>query len=941
MLLLGPVAVVNAAADVHRVTSARQAALLTVLATYAGAVVSRDRLVETLWGERPPATARNTLQVHASALRRVLGSDTLRAEGDGYVLDAAVEVDAERFRRLTAEGQAMVAEEKHAEAARLIGSGLALWRGEPLAGLDVSWAEAERERLRSLHLLATTTRLDADLALGRHLLVLDELEALCSEHPLREDLAERRMLALYRSGRQAEALKVYEQVRQVLVDELGVDPGEALRSIHVRMLQQDESLLPPWTSQTTQLPWRSPLPTTSGSFVGREGLMSEVSGRLAPGRLVTLVGPSGIGKSRLAVELARRAQAGHGSGALFVDASSLDGSADLVTSLGRRLDHGPAALDPAEVERLLRTGDLLIVLDDVSPGGRFARELAGVVSDSSVTWLATATRPVGLPGEHVVGVPPLASCGPDGGVGPGIELFLERAEMAGAQPGRTADELAACARCVDLLDGLPLAIELAAPGAVLGADELEIRLTEAQAEGRYGVAISFATSLDRLDERERQVLDLLALCRVPIDLELVVAAGLPGLDHDSVAGPVAGLVRDGLVRRTSGPHGHVMLDLAGSVASQVTDRSAPDQQEELVTTYVAACVRTFAFSQYLSSQFRSPAQAQRSMALLEAGQRALLLAEKAGMAEEGARLAVALHELQVHDCGVNPHPERFLWPLEHDISWQARTDLHLVIGIGYSYLCVRDRTSLHFDAALVLAEEHDDQGRLAMLWINAMVAHLWDSLPLEDPTATALAALEAAERCGEPDVLACTYAVRTTGPDVRARLEHGLRLARLGGFVGAEALCLANLADLALETGDLAAAERYALEGGALASELHQPYLADAMAATLEAVRAINGSGDSLAALATVLQRAWGLDDLRTATDAVQKLAAGSRHRGEHELARTCVGLYDAMLAHCEAGPATTEVGFAETWLGGCSPTPPRQHIDAAVTRLVEAFHRS
>ncbi len=938
MLLLGPVAVVDAATEVHRVTSARQAALLTVLATYVGVVVSRDRLVDTMWGGRPPVTARNTLQVHASALRRVLGGDLLRAESDGYVLDAGVEVDAERFRLLTTEGQTMVAEGRHAEAARVLGSGLALWRGEPLVDVEATWAQTERERLRSLHLLATTTRLDADLALGRHLLVLDELEALCHDHPLREDIAERRMLALYRSGRQAEALKVFEQVRQVLVDELGLDPGEALRSIHLRMLQQDESLLSPWSSRTTQVPWRTPLPPATGSFVGREGLMSEIPERLGAGRLVTLVGPSGIGKSRLALELARRAQSAHGSGALFVDASSLDGVADLLTSLGNRLDHGPAALDPAEVERLLRTGDLLVVLDDVTPGGRLACELADTVSGSSVTWLATATRPIGLPGEHVVGVPPLSSGGPDG-VGPGVELFLARAEMAGARPGQTPEELASAGRCVDLLDGLPLAIELAAPGAVLGSDELEHRLTTARDEGRYGVAISFATSLDRLDERERRVLDLLGLCRVPVDLELIGAVGLDGLDQDSVAHAVAGLVRDGLVRRTAGPHGHVMLDLAGNVASQVADRSAPDQQAELVTAYVRACARTFHCEQYLSSQLRSPEQARRWMALLGAARRALQLTEVAGMAEEGARLAVALHELTVHDCGVNPHPERSAWPLAHEISWQARADLHQVLGIGYSYLGDRELTSQHFGAALRLAEEHDDAARLAMLHINRVVAHIWDALPLDDPQVTAQAALDAAERSGEPIVLACTYAVRTTGPCVGARLEHGLRLARTGRFVGAEALCLANLADLALESGDLAAARRHALEAGALSSNLHQPYLADAMAATLEAVRAIDGSGDSLAALATVLQRAWQVDDVRTAVDVVQKLAAGARHRGDLELARTCVGVYEAMLAHHGAGPAATEVSFARTWLGGCTAAPPGQPIDVAVTGLVQAFH--
>jgi DNA-binding SARP family transcriptional activator len=206
-------------------------ALLTMLALHADAVVSSDRLIEGLWGEEPPATAAKMLQVYISQLRKALaaagGATEIVTRGHGYELHlAGGDVDVRRFERLLAGGAAREA--------------LALWRGPALVDVaDEPFAAAEARRLEELRLDAVELAIDGDLAAGRHREVIGELEALASEHPLREKLHAQRMLALYRAGRQAEALGAYRDARRVLVEEIGIEPGPELRELERRILAQD------------------------------------------------------------------------------------------------------------------------------------------------------------------------------------------------------------------------------------------------------------------------------------------------------------------------------------------------------------------------------------------------------------------------------------------------------------------------------------------------------------------------------------------------------------------------------------------------------------------------------------------------------------------------------------------------------------------------------
>ena len=287
----------------------RQRSLLALLILHANETVSTDRLVEELWGEGAPATAPKAVQNHVSQLRRTLGDGLLVTDGAGYSLQLkAGSIDLDRFEQLLADGRAALADGNAGQASELLGTALALWRGPPLAEFAFDpFAQTEIARLEERRLVALEERIDAELALGRHADLVGELEALIAEHPLRERLRGQLMLCLYRSGRQAEALELYQATRAALVDELGIEPGRELRELHQAILRQDAALdLAGAAGPTAE--------TARGPFVGRERELVELTAGLddafaAHGRLFLLVGEPGIGKSALAEELIALARA--------------------------------------------------------------------------------------------------------------------------------------------------------------------------------------------------------------------------------------------------------------------------------------------------------------------------------------------------------------------------------------------------------------------------------------------------------------------------------------------------------------------------------------------------------------------------------------------------------------------------------------------------------
>jgi DNA-binding SARP family transcriptional activator len=242
----------------------RQRALLALLLLRANQVVSSDRLLEELWPEDQPLAGRAALRVRVSQLRKALGADIVETRAPGYVLSAAPEqLDLNRFERLTSEAGRDLEAGNAERASALLREALALWRGPALAELTYEpFAQPEIGRLEELRLVALERRVDADLALGRHAELVAELEAAVAEHPLRERFRSQLMLALYRCGRQAEALEAYQEARRVLVDELGIEPSRALHELEAAILRQDPALdLPAADAQAARAPAPSPAPS--------------------------------------------------------------------------------------------------------------------------------------------------------------------------------------------------------------------------------------------------------------------------------------------------------------------------------------------------------------------------------------------------------------------------------------------------------------------------------------------------------------------------------------------------------------------------------------------------------------------------------------------------------------------------------------------------------
>ena len=312
--ILGPLEVV---ADGHAVAlgGSKQRSVLALLILHANQVVSRDRLVEELWGSSPPKTVDKVLQGCISRLRKALEPEISSADQarllvtrpPGYVLELEAEaLDLRRFERARADARAAAARGNYAQASAALRAGLALWRGPPLGDLAYEpFAQPEIARLENLRLAALEERLDADLALGRHAAVIGELESLVSAFPLYERFHAQLMLALYRSGRQADALQSYRDARRRLVDELGIEPSPELTRLEQAILRQDSSL--DWAA-----PAEPPRPTDT-VFVGRERELDDLDAVLDEaltrhGRLLLISGEPGIGKSTLADQIATEAR---------------------------------------------------------------------------------------------------------------------------------------------------------------------------------------------------------------------------------------------------------------------------------------------------------------------------------------------------------------------------------------------------------------------------------------------------------------------------------------------------------------------------------------------------------------------------------------------------------------------------------------------------------
>jgi DNA-binding SARP family transcriptional activator len=310
--ILGPLEVSGAGGEIQ-LGARKQRGLLALLLLHANEVVPIGRLIDLLWDEDPPVDPAKALQVQVSRLRRALGSeDVLHTRPGGYLLRVDPQgLDVARFEEHAATGRALLSAGDVAGARRALANALELWRGAPLADFaSETFAQPEIGRLEELYVAAIEDRIEADLMLGAHAQIVGELEALVARHPLRDRVRGQLMLALYRCGRQAEALQTYRDGRRALVDELGIEPGKPLQELEQAILRQDAAL-----DLTARVVPDLPRPgrRAAGIFVGRDRELEELSGALEDaaagrGRLFLISGGSGIGKTRLADELASRAK---------------------------------------------------------------------------------------------------------------------------------------------------------------------------------------------------------------------------------------------------------------------------------------------------------------------------------------------------------------------------------------------------------------------------------------------------------------------------------------------------------------------------------------------------------------------------------------------------------------------------------------------------------
>jgi predicted ATPase/DNA-binding SARP family transcriptional activator len=461
------------------VVGTRLQGLAVRLALAGGRAVAQAVLVDAIWAEGPPAGPAHALQALVSRLRRTLGSaDCVAHVAGGYWLDVdTADVDALRFEQLAASGRDRLRAGDPNTAAAMLGEAAALWGDrpgtEPTAVAAVAPAVATRLAHASAEAIADLA--DAELSLGRADAAAAHLTALLAEHPVHERAAALLMDALASQGRQAEALALYERVRETLADDLGADPGAALRERHLSLLRAE------WPAPDAD-PARSGagnLPAPLTSFIGRDDDLARIDTLLAAGRLVTVLGPGGAGKTRLAVEAARRHRHAYRDGAWMIDLSSVTEPAKvgaaLLAGIGLRGGAMFEARPRAEGDELdvlvdqLRGQESLLLVDNCEHLiDAVAHLLATLLSRcAGLRVLATSREPLAVDGEALVPLGPLALPGPDDGVeetrrAASVRLFTERA--AAVRPGFEADEktLPEIRRVVRSLDGMPLALELAA-----------------------------------------------------------------------------------------------------------------------------------------------------------------------------------------------------------------------------------------------------------------------------------------------------------------------------------------------------------------------------------------------------------------------------------------------------------------------------------------------
>jgi predicted ATPase/DNA-binding SARP family transcriptional activator len=764
----------------------QQRAVLAVLLLNANSAVSRDRLVDALWGETPPATSKNALQVAVHGLRKVLGRERVLTHGTGYRLDIHPgELDLERFLELLENARG----EPPAVASAMLREALALRRGIALADLEgAHFVAAERERLEELQRAALERRIDADLELGHTGELVPELEQLVAEQPYRERLRRQLMLALYRSGRQADALQAYRDARETLVDDLGVEPSRELQELEAAILRQDPAL----DAAAPSRPARPKLPTPAQPIVGRAFDVAAVSAlvRTPSTRLVTLTGPGGTGKTRLALEAAHELQGDFAGGVVLVDLSPVRDPA----LVGSTVAHAVGVSTDVDVDLADRIAaavagqETLFVVDNfehVLEAAPFVARLLAQVPEVCV--LATSREPLRIAAEHDYQVPPLAL--PPAGAAAledlaqaaAVALFVARARAARSEFELTAENASAVVDICHALDGLPLALELAAARVrLLSTSELRDRI-----ENRLGLLADGPRDLPDRQRTLRSTIDwsydLLDGSEQLLLARLAVFAGGWTLDAaesvcDAGLSPLGSLVDKSLVRSRPDAASGTRFSMLETVREYALERLTASGELEAVRDRHASYYGDLAVR--LQPILETPAAV-----------------DEAEREHDNVRVALA-HAVERGDgaialrlCGI----ARF---------WYARGYL----GEGGSWI----------EHALALGGDPSVQ-RARVLYVGATIA--WSNGDPERAIAYGEESLQLARELGdemaEIGALTALGLAHQTAGNLDASLEHhhrALDAARAGGRDRWTAIALSNIADLEIMAGDHVTADELARE---------------------------------------------------------------------------------------------------------------------------------
>jgi predicted ATPase/DNA-binding SARP family transcriptional activator len=841
--------------------------------------VAHEHLIDALWGESPPAKARNALQVHVSALRDRLETGAERGSvigttPTGYQLNVPEEaLDSRRFERLAAEGRAALFSGDSAVAARLLQQAEGLWRGPAFADVTYDdFAAHEVARLEELRRSTFEDLADAELAVGDHEEMIPRLRAFVDSEPLRERARAQLMLALYRAGRQSDALAEYRAARETLVDEIGIEPGPALQALERAILQQDESLAAP-TASVRPLTRRVDLPAPPTALLGRDTELTEAVDLLRSrgARLMTLTGPGGVGKTRLAIEIARSVASAGAHGAVFVDLSHLSDPGLVAPTIAHalRLSVGGRMVEEALAEALAQDAPLL-VLDNFEQLTEAAPLLGSLLAASPETQLLVTSRAVlHLAGEHefLVGplaLPALADDVDAARVAPAVALFVARAQAAKRDFELSAENVADVVSLCAALDALPLAIELAAarvkilsPGELLErfGKRLELPAAVADAPERHRtLRAAIDSSYELLDDPERRLFARLSVFAGGWTLD--AAEAVCSADGENMLPVLGSLADKSLVADTGGyERRFTMLQIVHEYAVERLDASGEDEEvHRRHAAYFAGVAEEG------EPELSGPSQdvwAARLDAERDNFRAALAFALGSGDGLTALRLAGAL---------------RRLWQLHADLR-EGRAALEAALAAapvaplvsrakalnGLGVLAAEqgdiDAAEQAFEASLEVARELDDDERRMAALVNlgniALFRQDFDrARDLYEEGA------ELASRLGSTFNAATTMhdlsLIELVLGDVGAaieRCEEALALARTGGTPQLVAACLRSLAAAVVIRGELDRAQSLVEESLSIVRRLNEPRAVAECLETAAGIAAAGGEGARAAAL--------------------------------------------------------------------------------------------